>query len=107
MPSFVPTLCHSRTFHRCKNGVRLRVNVPLGRRKVAVAGKISEGVRVHVGRPAREARMPERVKREARDVGDRVRFCVRFLSRRFLDMPTFCWRRENPIRSRCQLASLY
>jgi hypothetical protein len=59
--------------------VRLRVNVPLGRRKVAVAGKISEGVRVHVGRSSGEAGVPESVQREARDLGDRVRFRVRFL----------------------------
>ncbi len=72
VPSFVPTLCHSCSLHRRQHGLLLRVNVLFGRRKVAVAGKISKGVRVHMRGPAREASLPERVKREACDVGDRI-----------------------------------
>ena len=79
VPSFVPTLRHSRTFHRRQHGLRLRVDVPLGRREIAVASEIAECVRVHMCGPSCEAGVPESVQREARDLGDRVRFRVRFL----------------------------
>ena len=44
------------------------MNVPLGRRKVAVTGEISERVRVHVRGPAGQARVSKRVEREARNL---------------------------------------
>jgi hypothetical protein len=46
------------------------MNVPFRRREIAVAGKMSEYVRVHVRSPTGRARMSERVKREARDLGE-------------------------------------
>jgi hypothetical protein len=55
------------------------VDVPLGRREIAVASEIAECVRVHMCGPSCEAGVPESVQREARDLGDRVRFRVRFL----------------------------
>jgi hypothetical protein len=57
VPIFVRTLRGSRAFHRCQHGLRLRVNVPLGSRKIAVAGEISECVKGPCAPPARKARV--------------------------------------------------
>ena len=72
------------------------MNVAFGRRKVAVAGKIPERVGIHVRGPAGQARVPEGIEREARDLGDCVCFCVRFLERRFFDVLTLGEGRERP-----------
>ena len=61
VPRFVPTLC---LFHSGAHCLHLRVNVPLRGSEVAVAGQIGQRVRVHVGRPAGQAGVTERVRDE-------------------------------------------
>ena len=64
VPEFVPTLCHSRALHGVPDRVRLRMKVPASRGKVAMPREIRQRVPVHVGRPPRQACMPECVQNE-------------------------------------------
>ena len=50
----------SRPVHGRGRGVLPRMNVPLGDRRVAMAGQIRQGQRVHVGRPTRQTGVPLR-----------------------------------------------
>jgi len=61
VPRTVPTLCVSRAFNREPRVFQLRVNVPLSRGHVAMACQVGQCPGVHVGRPARQARVAEGV----------------------------------------------
>jgi len=53
-----------RSFHCGTHRVRLRMNIPLRGRKIAVPGQIRERVRVHIRRPPGQARVTEGVQIE-------------------------------------------
>lgn len=56
-------------FHRSTYCFGLRVHIALGHGKIAMAGQISERVRIHMSCPARETGVTERVQREVFDSG--------------------------------------
>ena len=108
MPKSMPTLTLSRSLHRGPDGLGLRVNVPFGCGKVTMAGKIPQGVRVHVFGPPREASMPERVYLERLYGRVLAGFGVLFPESGFFDMAALGGRREDPLargRSAPTLAS--
>ncbi len=72
------------TFHRRANRVGLRMDVAPGHREIAVPREIRERVRVHVCRPARQARVTECLERERLDFGEQAGAFVLLLGRGLL-----------------------
>jgi len=96
MPKTMTTPGCLSAFHRGADRLGLRVNVAPSHAEIAVPGKVSERVRVHMRGPARQARVTERVKREGLDFGEFARAFVLFLRSRFLSMSTYSVGREHP-----------
>ena len=97
MPKTMTTPGRLSAFDCRANRLSLRMNVAPGHAEIAVAGEVGQRVRVHVCRPARQARVTEGVQRERLDFGEQARAFVLLLWRRFLSISSGRVSREHPL----------